>query len=342
MLDDQNVIKQRDPQGALQIAAGEPDQLAHDFTVDFTPNEPITAVVVTGMGGSAFPAEFIATWPQPKVPLVIHRDYALPDFVGPNTLVIVSSFSGNTEETLSALEDARAKKAQIVVQANGGKLRAKAQEYGLPFVQIPDCAQPRMASMFFYKAIVQILVAATVVDVSVAGEFNAAAQTLAEHIKSWTADVSEANNLAKQLAQHIVGKTAIVYAGTLMYPAARKWKICINENAKNTAWCNVLPEMNHNEFIGWSSHPVQKPFAVLDLFSALEHPRTQKRFDVTDRLLSGKRPAVVRVEAKGNTLLEQLLYLLVLGDFVSIYLAMLNGVNPTPVELVEKLKKELG
>ena len=140
----------------------------------------------------------------------------------------------------------------------------------------------------------------------------------------------------------MVGKTAIVYAGPLMYPAAYKWKIDVNESSKNTAWCDYLPEFNHNEFIGWSGHPVEKPFAVLDLLSSFEHPRTRKRFEATDRLLSGMRPKAIPVEAVGDSALEQLLYLVLLGDFTTTYLAVLNGVNPTPVDLVEKFKKELG
>lgn len=342
MLDDQNVLKQRDPQGALHIAATEPEQLEHSYKLALNLKPGMANVVLTGMGGSAFPAAFIATWPAVSVPFLISRDYTLPGFVNEQTLVIVSSFSGNTEETLSSLEDARAKGAHIVVQANGGKLAEKAKEYNVPFVQIPDCAQPRMASLFFYKAIIEILVAAKLVDALAPAQLTKLAPKLKEVVKGLTPNVPEAQNLAKQLAQKMVGKTVIVYGGSLMYPAAQKWKICINENAKNTAWCNTFPEMSHNEFIGWSSHPVEKPFAVIDLFSNLEHPRVQKRFDVADRLLSGKRPAAIRVEAKGDTPLEQLLYLLILGDFTSVYLAILNGVNPTPVDLVEKFKKELG
>jgi glucose/mannose-6-phosphate isomerase len=115
----------------------------------------------------------------------------------------------------------------------------------------------------------------------------------------------------------------------------------MNENAKNLAWTNQYPEFNHNEFIGWSSHPVEKPYAVVDLRSSFEHPRIQKRFELSDRLLSGRRPAAHVVEAKGETLIEQLLWTINFGDFVTIYLALLNGVNPSPVELVERFKKEL-
>jgi glucose/mannose-6-phosphate isomerase len=179
------------------------------------------------------------------------------------------------------------------------------------------------------------------VDANATAELERLVAPLEAAAKQWASDVPEADNYAKQLAQKMAGKTPIIYAGPLMAPAAWKWKIDVNENAKNTAWHGVIPEFNHNEFIGWSSHPVEKPFAVIDLLSSFEHERVQKRFAVSDRLLSGMRPASINIEAKGGSVVEQLLYLVLLGDHATTYLAILNGVNPTPVDLVEKFKKEL-
>jgi glucose/mannose-6-phosphate isomerase len=126
-----------------------------------------------------------------------------------------------------------------------------------------------------------------------------------------------------------------------MFPAAYKWKINFNENAKNVAWCNSIPEFCHNEFIGWSSHPVEKPYSIIDIRSSFDNERVTKRFEIVDRLLSGKRPAAQVVQAQGDTLLQQLMWSVVFGDFVTLYVALLNGVDPTPVDLVEKLKVEL-
>jgi len=148
-------------------------------------------------------------------------------------------------------------------------------------------------------------------------------------------------NYAKQLALLAVGKTPVFYGGTLTAPVAYKWKISWNENAKNTAFWNELPEFNHNEFIGWTSHPVEKPFAVFDLVSHLEHSQILKRFEISDRLLSGQRPKSTVVNLQGDTAIKQLLWGSILADFVSIYVAILNGVDPTPVPLIEKLKQEL-
>ena len=123
-----------------------------------------------------------------------------------------------------------------------------------------------------------------------------------------------------------------------MFPAAYKWKISFNENGKHVAWYGIYSEFNHNEFIGWSKQPVDKPYCVIDLRSELEHPRIQKRFVLSERLLSGLRPEPVVVEAKGNNKLEQLLYCVLLGDFVSLYTAIAGEINPEPVDLVEKFK----
>jgi glucose/mannose-6-phosphate isomerase len=342
MLDDENVIKQRDPQDALGFEAKQPEQLAHDFGIAHSATfKPVANVVFAGMGGSSLVAELAKTWPALHVPFVISKEYRLPSFVNEQTLVIVASYSGNTEETLEALDEARQKGAQIAAIAHGGKLVERAHEHEDVLAIVPECTQPRTAVFYMYRALTEILIAAKLAPESSIGELEALVQPLEQATNAWKTDMPSGHNLAKQLAQRMAGKTSIIYGGPLMYPAAYKWKIDVNESAKNTAWCNFLPEFNHNEFLGWSSHPVEKPFAVIDLLSSFEHPRVQKRFEVTDRLLSGMRPASINVEAKGASVLEHMLYLVLLGDFATTYLAFLNGVNPTPVDLVEKFKKEM-
>lgn len=342
MLDDLNVIKQRDPQDSLGFIAKQPEQLKHGFGIAHKAQfGPIDNVVFAGMGGSSLVAELARTWPALKVPFVICKEYRLPAFVGGRTLVITASYSGNTEETLEALDEARQKGAQIATIAHGGKLVERAHEHGDVLAVVPECTQPRTGVLYMYRALVEILDAAGLVTDAAIADLEALVAPLEQAANAWAADIPEAHNPAKQLAQKMAGKTPIIYGGPLMFPAAYKWKIDVNENAKNTAWCGALPEFNHNEFLGWSSHPVEKPFAVIDLISSFEHPRVVKRFEVSDRMLSGMRPASINIEAKGDSALEHMLYLVLLGDFATTYLAFLNGVNPTPVDLVEKFKKEL-
>ncbi len=342
LLDDLKYINEKDPQDALGVIEKQWQQVAHDFGVTFQPQGNIQNVVLSGMGGSALPGVFLTSWPGVSVPFEISRNYTLPTYVNEKTLVIASSYSGNTEESLSSLEDAEKRGAQIVVIAAGGKLLDKAKEKNYPLFVIPGGIQPRMTSLYFLTAFVQLLEPLGLVATDSLEELKAAGTWLRDFVEGWRADVPTAKNPPKQIAQELMGKSVIVYSGPKLFPVANKFKICINENAKNLAWVNQYPELNHNEFIGWSSHPVQKPFAIVEIRSNLEHPRVQRRFEVTEQLLSGMRPAPIVIKPQGKTLLQQLLWTLVHDDFISVYLALLNGVNPTPVDLVERFKAELG
>lgn len=342
MLDDLKYIHEKDREDALGIAERQRTQLTQDLGVPELQLTDIVNVVFVGMGGSALPAQMILSWPALSVPFQVVRDYDAPFYVGERTLVIAASYSGNTEETVEALAQAEAKGAQIVIMSSGGKLQQLATEHNHPFILIPKAEQPRYAVFAMFKATLEVLSAAGLVRAEdVAGQLQSAADFLAESVKVWQAQVPTAKNPAKQLAQELMGKSVVVYSGPKLFAAAYKWKISCNENAKQVAWCNQLPEFNHNEFIGWSEQPPQKPYAVVDLRSNLEHPRVQKRFEVTERLLSGLRPAPHVVEVQGGTHLEQLLWAITFGDFVTLYLGILNGLDPAPVELVEKFKKEL-
>lgn len=343
MLDDLKYVSQVDSSDALGFAAKQPAQLLHnfDFSLQSISDRPVHNVVFSGMGGSSLVADLVHTWPRLEEPFVVSKGYDIPNWVDEETLVVCASYSGNTEETLSSLNQALKQKAQIVIIAHGGKLLEIAKEKSIPYLELPECPQPRTGIFFAYRAVIEIFCAAKLVPAETLTQLEQVVPALESACKLWVADVPEKSNTAKQIAQQMVGKTPIIYGGALTYPAAYKWKIDVNENAKNTAWCNQLPEFNHNEFIGWSSHPIEKPFAVIDLLSSFEHARILERFEVSDRLLSGKRPKAIQVNAVGDSLLSQLLYLVLLGDFSTTYLAILNNVDPTPVYLVEKFKKEL-
>ncbi|HVS58416.1 MAG TPA: bifunctional phosphoglucose/phosphomannose isomerase [Candidatus Saccharimonadales bacterium] len=341
MLDDLKYIHEKDAEDALGIAEKQWQYLNHHFETEVYVDGPVKNVVLAGMGGSALPAVFLGSWPRLSVPFEIVRDYTLPQYVGAETLFISSSYSGNTEETLSALDEAEKRGAHIVVITAGGTLADRAKAKGYPLFLLPSNIQPRMATFFFLAAFMQLFEPLGLVPAGSLDELHEAANWLKDQPQAWLPTVPSANNIAKRHALDIVGKTVIAYGGPKMWPAVNKWKITHNENAKNLAWSNQYPEFNHNEFIGWSSHPVDKPFAVVEIRSDLEHPRVQKRFEASERLLSGKRPTPIVVQPEGDTLLKQLLWASVLGDFVSLYVALLNGLNPSPVDLVEKLKKIL-
>lgn len=345
MLDNANVLAQRDPEGALKVSALQYEQARYEAAIQDKENDgrTITGIVFAGMGGSALAALLAESWlkTELKVPFEVVRDYDIPAHVTADTLFIASSYSGNTEETLSALDEAERAGAQLAALASGGKLIDIAADKKIARVVLPTGVQPRMTVIYALKAIVALLENFGVLQPGKLDEIAGLSGWLESEIANWLPEVPSDSNYAKQLADQAVGKTPVIYGGAITAPLAYKWKISWNENAKNVAFWNQYPEFNHNEFIGWSSHPVEKPFVIFDLVSMREHPQIIRRFDISNRLLSGKRPNAITVMLAGDSVLAQLLWGTILADFVTIYVAILNGVDPTPVALVEKLKQEL-
>ena len=331
MLDNFNILVQRDPQNALLVASEQWKQTLFQAEVLSPENDgrEIKNIVIAGMGGSALAGLIVKKWLENDItlPIEVVRNYILPKNVSKNTLVIISSYSGNTEETISALHQAIEVGAQIATISSHGKIEEIARSRDIAHVKLP--------------ALTKILVNFWVISNEMHEEVEHYTDFLRKESESWVANISTERNYAKQLALYSAGRSAVFLSSNEFSPLAYKWKISWNENAKNVSFYNEYPEFNHNEFIGWSSHPVEKLFAIFNLRSNLDHPRVQKRFEISDRLLSGKRPAARNIELKGSTYLEQVLWGSILADFVSIYLAILNNVNPTPVELIEKLKIEL-
>lgn len=346
MLDDNNVLRQRDSEHTVETTAEQYQQAIMPVRVENEAHDgrAITRVIVAGMGGSALAAQLAKTWLDDElhVPLEIVRGYDLPTYVDFGTLVIASSCSGNTEETLSCLAQAREANAQVAVIAQGGTLLDLAKEKEISHVILPKLqVQPRMLTISQLRALTALLSHFGVVSYDKFAEIADTAEWLRSASAAWTGDVTTDKNYAKQLALAAVGKTPVFYGGPLMSSVAYKWKISWNENAKNVAFWNQYPEFNHNEFMGWTSHPIEKPFVIVDIRSRLEHPQIARRFEISDRLLSGKRPKANVIWVDGETLLQQLLWANILADFASIYVGILNNVDPGPVPLITKLKQEL-
>ncbi len=341
MIDDLKFIHSKDTQDSLGVAAGQGRQLIYEFATPVAVETPKN-IVFCGMGGSALQAKILRSWLDLPVPLEIVQGYDIPTYVDDQTLVIASSHSGNTEETVSCLQQAIDRGAVIAVSTSGGKLQEIARQHDLPVVLLPSGSQPRYSVFYALGALVSILGSAGVIDAQlVRAELAATSAFIDEAAATWAADIPSANNPAKQLAKELAGKSAVVYGAEFMAPVAYMWKISLNENAKNVAWKGQYPEANHNEMIGWVAQPVDKPYEVIDLRSSYEHQRNIARMQLTDKMLSGRRPKAHVVNAQGESKLDQLLWAAAYGSFVSIYLALINGVNPTPVELMERFKKQL-
>lgn len=345
MLDDQRILEQHDCAKDLELAALQHEQALYSAEIQCGSNDgrKIDNIIVAGMGGSALSALFVKSWLKSELlmPFEIVKTYDLPATVNKNTLVIASSYSGNTEETLSCLEQAKQKNAQIAIIASGGRLIEDARANDIAHIVLPSGFQPRMAMIDTLCSLVAILVHFKLISRDRISEISATSDWLKTESEQWLGGVPTNNNYAKQLAHWTLGKSAVFFAGTFAYPVAYKFKTCANETAKNLAFLCEYPEFNHNEILGWTSHPIEKPFAIFDIVSGYEHPQILKRFEISDRLLSGQRPKATTIRLEGETQIAQLLWGSILADFVCIYLAALNGVNPMSVAVIEKLKAEL-
>lgn len=345
MLDNLNVIKERDPHGGFEVVASQYQQAQFEARIRNTTSSEreIKNIIVAGMGGSALAALLakVLLAGELKTPIEVIREYSLPNYVNEHTLVIASSYSGNTEETIATLNQAKVAGAQIGVLASGGVLIEEAESAGFPHIVLPGGVQPRMATIYNLRGLFALLEMFGVISSKWNEEIASLGGWLESESAQWQPEVLTADNLAKQIALKTPGKMPVFYGGELTAPLAYKLKISWNETAKNVAFYNQYPEFNHNEFMGWTSHPIEKPFVVFDVKSSFEKPRVLQRFEISDKLLSGQRPHAETIELKGDTPLAQLLWGAILSDFSSTYAAVLNGVDPVPVALIENLKKEL-
>ncbi|GAC1387925.1 MAG: bifunctional phosphoglucose/phosphomannose isomerase [Candidatus Saccharimonadales bacterium] len=345
MLDDLKAIHHRDGSDALGVTEKQWQQYQHNFGFSWQPDRDINNVVVVGMGGSGLAARAFKTWPSLAVPYEIVQSYQLPKYVESHTLVVLSSYSGDTTEVCTVLEQLIKNEKStdyimplIAVITSGGALLRLAKEHDLPVLLLPPGLTPRMTFGMQLRALCELLTQATLIE-NITPQFHGAAVWLHDQTTQWIPTVPTTTNFAKQLALEAVGKSLVISSGPSLAAVAYKWKINFNENAKNIAWASQVPETDHNELIGWVGHPTEKPYALFELRSSIDDPRIEQRFDLADKLLSGRRPAPEIINVQGETPLKQLMWAVALGDFVSLYTAILNGVDPTPVDLISKFKK---
>jgi glucose/mannose-6-phosphate isomerase len=309
-----------------------------------TPRLPIQNVVVTGLGGSAVGGDLLRVLVEDngEVPLVVNRDYQMPAFVNDRTFVIAASYSGNTEETLSAFEDAQDRGALLACVTSGGELAQRAAHYGTPVAFIPRGQPPRSAMGYLFIPMLMAAHKVGVIRRDPTGDLQNAIALLEKAREQWNADVPFEKNPAKQLAAKLYGKLPIVY-GSQAYSTvvAFRWKTQLNENTKIHAYSNGYPEMNHNEILGWVLAKQQVPnLAVVLLRDQMERPKIVARVETTRRLFA-RAADVHEVFAEGQSLLARMLHAIYLGDWVSCYLALLYGVNPTDISYINLLKAVL-
>ncbi len=303
----------------------------------------IKSVVIAGLGGSAVGGDLIRAYLSDEcpVPILVNRNYTLPEFVSDTTLVLISSYSGNTEETLSAYQQAIQKKAKICCISSGGEVLRLAKSHRHYALKIPEGYPPRTAVGFSFAAMLRIF---TEFEFST-DKSEAIAETIAylKDAAARYADFKDEHNLAIELARKSVGKMPIIYTSDDFTSAVgARWKGQICENAKTLSYANVLPELNHNELVGWKlNENLLKRLHVIFLHDRDDHPRTALRMKVTSLIVKKYTKSISHVESEGNSLLTRMFSLVLLGDWTSYYLALMSNIDPTPVKAIDQLKEEL-
>ncbi len=313
-------------------------------------SQPITAdeitfknILIAGMGGSAIGGDVVnaLAGDQINIPLVVSRHYELPAWVSRDTLVVCSSYSGNTEETLSAFEDAKTKGAFIVGITTGGKLLAKLQEGNYPYIAIPSGLQPRAAMAFSFVPMLNLLNQLGLIDHSTIDQLNGAVSLLSKVREEYSIQGSE--NPTLKIAEKIAYKLPVIYGQTTTTGiAAMRWKGQICENAKMLAYHNELPELNHNEIVGWENNKsVIEQIALIWLKDVQDNERVRYRQTFTEEILNKVAAIQEIVSVEGETFTERFLHLIYFGDWVSYWCAAIHGTDSSPVFKIENLKKKL-
>ena len=299
-------------------------------------------LLVCGMGGSAVGGDLAhaALGSRLTMPLETVRGYELPSWATPEWVVLCASYSGSTEETLACYEAAGALGARRIVVTTGGPLAEMARSDGVPVIGIPSGLQPRAAVAYMLVSTLEVAAFAGVAP-RLRTEIDGCSARLGELVEEWGPE-SPPDSDAKQVAERVNGACICIYGAGPTAAAAYRWKTQLNENAKVPAFAAALPEADHNEIVGWEGVPAIGRFVAIFLEDSEQHPRIRRRIELTAELVAGDCADSLRLESRGDNPLERLLSLVLLGDLVSLYVAILRGVDPAPVQVIERLKAELG
>lgn len=294
-------------------------------------HKEIDKIITCGMGGSGIPGDILKVYMNQvsRTPVFVNKTYKLPNYADKKTLVICISYSGNTEETVEAFRDAMRKSCEIVVISSGGKLKDLANKHKKLFVQVPQNHQPRAMVPYLFFSMLRVIV-----NYNIAKDVKKEVESLSSFLK---------NKLFQEKGQHfaenLVGKVPLIYASDDFYPVAMRFKTQINENAKVHAFFNTFSEMNHNEIVGYTDTYTDYHAVIFE--SEADHPRIKKRYTICKNLIKKKGVPVTQMKFTGKSFLKQMFTAIYIGDWTSYYLALYNKVDPSPVDIIENLKKQL-
>jgi glucose/mannose-6-phosphate isomerase len=296
---------------------------------------PIHQVYVSGLGGSGIGADFVSSFVKKEchIPYLVGKGYSIPAYVDQHTLFIASSYSGNTEETLSSVAIAEKTEAKIVVVSSGGNLIERAKEKGYDYIQVPgDWPSPR--ACLGYSVVSQLFVLQHLGLISAK-----AIKEIAHSIQLLDNETEEIQSKAKHIANYLFEKIPVIYIEGRMEPVAVRWRQQINENAKSLCWHHVIPEMNHNELVGWREKNTN--LAVIYLRNSDDFSRNAIRMDINKEIISEYTNTIIEVRSKGESMIQKAIYLVHLGDWVSWHLCQLGGMDSMEVHVIDYLKAEL-
>jgi glucose/mannose-6-phosphate isomerase len=298
-------------------------------------------LVVAGMGGSAVGGALARAilGDHASRPVLASRAYGLPAWTTPDTTLLCASYSGNTEETLACYEAAGALGAKRVVVTSGGRIAELARADGVPVIPVAGGFQPRAAVAYMTVAALEVAWLCGA-GPRMGAELDVAADHLEQLVVEWGADGLE-DSQAKALAYALRDSVPVIAGSGLTTPIAYRWKTQFNENAKIPAFTHELPELDHNEIVGWRDAASLGRFSAVFLDDSDTHPRVKERVALTHELIDGRMVGTHVVQSRGNTTVERVLSLVLLGDLVSLYVAVLRGADPTPVDVIESLKRRL-
>ena len=351
VLDSLEGIEKLDKSNMLKLLLDFPQQCkdARDLAMKLELPESlgrVKNVVTTGMGGSAIGGDILRSLFSSvcSVPIVVNRNYTVPGFVDEDTLFIAASYSGNTEETLSAFSEAVKRKSKIVSISSGGQLESLSREMNIPHFLIPENGmQPRCAfGYLFIPMMIFLSRLGFIPDQS--SDMDGVIDLLSSTASKLFPSVPTEDNQAKQIAQEVFDKLPVIYASQNQFDiVAMRWKGQFNENAKMMAFYNVIPEMNHNEIVGWGiPENITRRCVVIFIYDDADFPKIKERMNITRDLIAAEGVQVITVQSQGRSPLARALYSIYLGDFASYYLAILNGVDPTPISRIDLFKSMLG
>ncbi|MCB9171145.1 MAG: bifunctional phosphoglucose/phosphomannose isomerase [Flavobacteriales bacterium] len=299
-----------------------------------SPGGPYTNVVITGLGGSGIGGRIAAQLVQgeAKCPIEVYNNYYLPGYVGPKSLVIACSYSGNTEETLAAMEQAMNKGARVCVITSGGTMLEIARTKGLDHVVIPGGNPPR--TMLAYSLVQQFFLLRHfgIIDDGFEDAITGAADLLEQQ-------KGTVKGAAQDLTEKLLGKRLVIYSESNTEAVSIRFRQQVNENSKELCWHHAIPEMNHNELVGWAGG--RDDIAVVLFRHKEDHERTQVRMEINKEVFARHTPHIFEVWSKGDTAYARQLYLINIGDWISYYWAEKKGVDPAEIDVINMLKGKL-